>query len=390
MLAHSVYCGIKFLLVGVVCAFMTQPAGAMNPGNDAPTLTERHFREPEQKTSQTVFGAPVYRKTFVSPLYKIDGIYRSMKGPTAHDLIALADSAQKGNQLLWITSQYTEIVSGNPATATSPEFMCHSNIGMVRSKRHEKIFKSLPGVRLFTLSQGQMDVRFPEGFGIPVMSQQPMELQTQVLNLNEQPEDLEVRHRVTVEYVRQADLKTPMKPLRVLSAQGMVATDASALHYGLSEANPEEHGPGCSVGQAAGKRRILDSEGNNFVAHWVVKPGRDENRTLVTNWMKVPFDTTVHFIAVHLHPFAESATLTDLTLETDVFHSRARGPENQIGLTNVESFVSETGVPIFQGHEYELKSIYENTTGENQDSMAVMFLYVLDKEFRLPPVLAVK
>ena len=106
--------------------------------------------------------------------------------------------------------------------------------------------------------------------------------------------------------------------------------------------------------------------------------------------MKVPFDTTVHFIAVHLHPFAESATLTDLTLETDVFHSRARGPENQIGLTSVESFVSETGVPIFQGHEYELKSIYENTTGENQDSMAVMFLYVLDKEFRLPPVLAVK
>ena len=46
------------------------------------------------------------------------------------------------------------------------------------------------------------------------------------------------------------------------------------------------------------------------------------------------------------------------------------------------------GSAIFQGHEYELKSIYENTTGEDQDSMAVMFLYVLDKDFRLPPILA--
>jgi hypothetical protein len=104
--------------------------------------------------------------------------------------------------------------------------------------------------------------------------------------------------------------------------------------------------------------------------------------------MKLPFDATAHFIAAHLHPFAESATLTDLTSKTHVLTSRGRGLENQIGLTGVESFISEPGLCIFQGHDYELKSIYENTTDENQDSMAVMFLYLLGKDFRLPPVLA--
>ena len=42
------------------------------------------------------------------------------------------------------------------------------------------------------------------------------------------------------------------------------------------------------------------------------------------------------------------------------------------------------GIPIFRAHEYELKSVYDNTSGEDQDSMAVMFLYVHDRGFRLP------
>ena len=312
-----------------------------------------------------------------------------MKGPKAEDVVGLGEVG-RGNELLWITAQYTEIVAGGPVTTTSPEFMCHSNLGFRQGKRHEEIFGSQPGIRLFTLSQGQMEVRFPEGFGVPVMSRQPLMLQSQVLNLNEQPEKLAVRHRITVEFVRQSDLETAMKPLRVLSAQGMVAMNEHERHYGLAEASSEQHGPGCSVGELAGERVFKDSAGRRFIAHWVVKPGRQENRTLVTHWMKVPFDTTIHFIAVHLHPFAESASLTDLTSNKLVFRSEARGPEGRIGLTSVESYASKEGLPIYRGHDYELKSVYQNTSDEDQDSMALMFLYVLDKDFRLPKHLAAK
>ena len=44
----------------------------------------------------------------------------------------------------------------------------------------------------------------------------------------------------------------------------------------------------------------------------------DHDRTLVTELMSLPYDTTVHYIAVHLHPFAESLELIDLTTGKNV------------------------------------------------------------------------
>lgn len=105
--------------------------------------------------------------------------------------------------------------------------------------------------------------------------------------------------------------------------------------------------------------------------------------------MKVPFDTRVHYIAVHLHPFAESASLFDLTDNSIVFRSAASGPTDRIGLTSVESFSSKDRLLLFEDHEYELDSVYNNTTNVDQDSMAVMFIDVLDKNFKLPSHLAV-
>ena len=36
---------------------------------------------------------------------------------------------------------------------------------------------------------------------------------------------------------------------------------------------------------------------------------------------------------------------------------------------------------LYEDHEYELISVYNNTTPTDQDVMAVMFLYILDKEW---------
>ena len=121
---------------------------------------------------------------------------------------------------------------------------------------------------------------------------------------------------------------------------------------------------------------IDDDFGRKFAAHWKVEPGIEENRTLVTQWMVIPFDTTVHYIAVHLHPFATSLELRDLTANSSIYKSHTTAPKDGIGLTRVESFSSEEGIPIFKDHEYELVSRYDNTSGVDQDSMAVMFLYL--------------
>ncbi|MFP8878739.1 MAG: hypothetical protein VCE43_04375 [Myxococcota bacterium] len=37
---------------------------------------------------------------------------------------------------------------------------------------------------------------------------------------------------------------------------------------------------------------------------------------------------------------------------------------------------SADGIPIYRDHEYELISIYNNSSGVDQDAMATMFSYV--------------
>ena len=86
--------------------------------------------------------------------------------------------------------------------------------------------------------------------------------------------------------------------------------------------------------------------------------------------------------AFHVH----TKQRTHLTTGQSLFKSTARGPLMQIGLDHVEHFSSEAGVPVYKDHQYELVSVYDNTSQEEQDSMAIMFLYMLDKEFVRPAI----
>jgi hypothetical protein len=177
-----------------------------------------------------------------------------------------------------------------------------------------------------------------------------------------------------------------MKPLFQQAAQGLVLVSGKDGYFKVDEANPEEHGEGCSIGEAAAGGLIKDGMGREFSGHWKVPPGKEVNHTLVTGSLNLPFDTTIHHIAVHLHPFAESLELRDLTTGETVFRSSARGPLMQIGLEHVDYFSSAPGLAIFKDHQYELVSVYNNTSDEEQDSMAIMFLYLLDQAFVWPEV----
>ena len=98
--------------------------------------------------------------------------------------------------------------------------------------------------------------------------------------------------------------------------------------------------------------------------------------------MNLDYDTTVHYIAVHLHPFAESLELRDLTTDQTIFKSKAKNFKDEIGLEVVDFFSSKEGILLYKDHDYEIVSVYNNTTEEDQDSMAVMYLYLLDKKFQ--------
>jgi hypothetical protein len=318
----------------------------------------------------------------LSDYYTIDKKYRSMTGPQSTTPVLIEDGPV---ELLWITGYAADVVGDADDPTGLDQFMCHSNLDLDAAD-YEKRLHLRHGVnpRLFTLSQGQMDIEFPPGFGIPVFSDQKLSLTTQVLNLNYDDCDLKVRHRTRIRYVRDRDLSFPMVPLYEDAVFGLKLLAGVDGRYGMDPQHAEHGGASCLPGQNAAAFQYQDKYGRTFTGHWIVHPGREVNRTPVDTMLDLKTDTTIHFIAVHLHPFAESLELIDTTAGRTVWKSAAKNPEGRIGLDRVDTFASEDGIPIRHDHHYELVSAYDNTSGQDQDSMAVMFLYLKDPNFRVP------
>lgn len=332
----------------------------------------------------------VHTFSITSPEYHIDRKYASMFGPDALQEVRLLDGPP---ELLWITGYQTTVVSAETGEALSQEFMCHANLDLDVQRYYEVFPTRVPlSGRVFTLSQGQQNIELPAGFGIPVWSGDPLRLTTQVLNLNLEAPNLDVKHQVNIHFVRDAELTAPMRPLFQAAAQGFKAL-GEAKHYGVEgdESDPSTHGEGCAVGMSAVEGDVdEDRLGQKFTAHWVVEPGREEAVTNVTRFLNLPYDTRAHYIAVHLHPFAESLSLRDRTTGETLFTSKTRPSEGRIGIDQIDYFESVEGLPLYKDHEYELLSVYNNTSSEPVDSMAVMYLYLLDQTFGKPDVASLK
>jgi hypothetical protein len=324
------------------------------------------------------------RLEMLSKVFHVDRIYRSMEGP--YDSRELTLGSGDKPELMWITGMRTEIVGADGKQVLSSEYVCHVNLDL-HPVKHSELFgrHRAFNARLMTLSQGQFSVELPQGFGIPVMSDEPLTVVSQVLNHNHPDADLRLRHKITVNYVRDTDLKKPLRPLYVNAPFGMKLLNGSDGYFGLGSAEARPRGPGCLPGQHAANGTssgiFNDEFGRRFSGHWKVKPGREVNHTPVNRLMQLPYNTTIHYIAIHLHPFAEYVELNDLTARRTVFRSRATPPADGIGLARVETFSSVDGIPVYAGHQYELVSVYNNTSGRDQDAMATMLLYMLDKEF---------
>jgi cyclophilin family peptidyl-prolyl cis-trans isomerase len=333
---------------------------------------------------------------FLSNVYTIDRKYRSMEGPASMQKVYLGDQSKA--ELLWITGIRTEMVAEDGVTPQLPELMCHVNVDL-DTARHQALFNLArpTAARLMTLSQGMLSAKLPPGFGFPMASNEPLLLFTQVLNHNiEHPNNLKVRHRVTFDYVRDGELKEPMKPLFNIGASGMVQLDNNPL--ALTSMMPtsadasteaEHHGASCLIGARAPNATAtsadyVDPTGRHMTGHWVVPPGRQVNASDITWFMNLPYDTKLHYAAVHLHPFAESLTIRDVTTGAVVLKSHAVNPKKNVGLMHVDTVSSTSGVSFYKDHRYELISVYDNNSGVNADSMASVFLGFDDPEFVRP------
>jgi len=315
-----------------------------------------------------------------SEAFTIDTLYASMQGPYKVLKVQLADSTS--HELLWVVGYEAAIVDGDTREPKSSEFMCHSNVDLDMA-RHRQIFgwRKYPSRRLFTLSEGQTEVRLPEGFGIPLRSDEPLSVTAQVLNHNHKGGPVHVRQRVTVHFIRDRALDRPLVPLYQRGINTLVRLDGPSGGYGEDVDEHATHDHGGAEGMAADTMPYRDKAGRSFAGHWVVKPGREVRRTPINQWLALRQDMTIHFVSVHLHPFAESILLRDVTTGDTVLASKAENHAARIGLARVDQIASKDGITLRKDHEYELVSAYNNTSGGDRTAMAVMYLYVEDTEF---------
>ncbi|MEM7583370.1 MAG: hypothetical protein AAF560_08330, partial [Acidobacteriota bacterium] len=259
---------IRFLLPGRLAAWafvlLASATAVLFAAGDLPLSST--------PTASKIEAASLQR-TVLSEVYTIDRKYRSMMGPSSTQDIELLEGEPP--QLVWITGYEAVMVQPDGETPMDQGLMCHSNLDVDALHHAELLGQSEAfSPRLFTLSQGQLKIRFPSGFGIPMLSNEVLDLTTQVLNLHLDPTQLpegglEVRHKVSLELVRDSDVKGLMSPLFPIAGYGLALIEGDSGHFGESQPEEELHGPGCLVGRNASDHEYADQLGRKFSGHWV-------------------------------------------------------------------------------------------------------------------------
>lgn len=300
---------------------------------------------PEPRTTQIQTG-----------MLPIDQIYHSMQGPSDRVPIGF-------DELDWVTAVQSEVVDFDSADALGDEFFCHSQIQMPS------------GIRLMTMATGSEDIRFPEGFAMPVsdiVARQPEEQRAlsflgMILNNHEPEIEEQARVKVNVEYFRDSDFGDGPRPKKLyVTSLAMQVEDLD-----LYEPDPDD--PPINEDVTTHCALVETPSGTNVGLHWLVPPGIQTTRKIQKNL--VPVDGRVHFASAHLHNYGVYMRLTDLTDDKVLFQADVEHEPSRDQIANITSYSSEEGFPVKKDHVYEIEAVYNNTTDQDVDAMAMMFLY---------------
>jgi len=329
-------------------------------------------------------------QTLVSDAYRLDKIYRSMEGPwSIQSGIHLATGAKSG--VLWVTGLETEVVDAEVQQPISQEFFCHSNLTFAEHGRTPLQYNQQLGGkthldwRLFTLVPGRSSIELPSGFGVPIPADAALDYVTMSLNLNERDQVVNVRMRTKV-HTLAAD--QPGAPTKALFRRALYVLQPHGVSAKMGPACMAQAGMHMGAGCAELSKVNMSGEvnankrGDGLMNHWIVPPGHHIYTTEITPQLNLPFDTTIHYATMHVHPFARGMELRDLTTGTTIFRLNSQDWPDRVGVAYVEEFKSIEGIPIQRDHRYELSAEYDNPLDSETDAMAILYLYFLEKDLR--------
>jgi hypothetical protein len=311
---------------------------------------------------------------FITPTLVVDNIYTSMEGPKVMQGFQINPESQ---DLIWIRSFKTEALAIDEQTKLSNDYICHTNVDYYDSSYYSKW--NLPGrigqhyPRLATLTNGMESYAFPEGFGFPILANEYLYLSTQSLNHNKKDSLFKIKHKISLGYVKD---NAALKPLSSRTIFIMLPYDSDQPFK--NEAAKVD--PTICIPVETKNHNYLANNGQQMSGHWVIFPGKQTYRSRVTDQLQLKEATPLHHIATHLHPFAESLMLKDVTADTIIFNAEAKNHLNKIGLEKIAEFTSQAGIILYPDHEYELILTTNNTSEKPQDMMASMFVALYDSQ----------
>lgn len=389
--------------------------------------------EPTKEGERTIVGR--------SKTHKIDRVIKSMFGPKGDQSVQFGDPDNP--EVIWVKGAHVDVIDLETNAPASPEYLCHSHIKFrpktFNKRQRNKNFGGTThqNLKLFTLIQGQEEIRLPDGFGIPILSFEDFTFHAMVISNN--PIEKEKRFQVEskFDWVAESDRKEPLKALfrtgismkvpvfakdkappkdklfadlvpdaeSATAGQDAVASIDARIHpeqvpqgAGVGAASsgecalPEEDDPSLNKADVTdpvdvNRKSVLVSgkffkDGDqNMSYHWLIPPGRHQYRYKVKPGTTVPFNTTMHHATAHMHAYAKWMELRDITDNKVIYRFEVENYPDRIGIKNISHFSSSEGVKLYRKHQYELVAEYDNPTKEPIDAMAIVYMYLHDKKF---------
>ncbi len=221
-------------------------------------------------------------------------------------------------------------------------FVGDSTVDFRYPQWHNELLDTRQGFRLFGLGQGVAEIHLPDGFGLPMKSNEPLWWTFRVVNLEAYQADTEVRFHGRLDFIRQRGLQEPITALtaRVLS--------------------PSREG-------------------------WPVPPGGQIHEADVTDQLGLTESTRLHFASVALHPRAHYSELRDQTTGEVLLRLEMQERRPDSSLKSVETYSSQEGVLLNASHRFELVTYYENPSQAPIRGVAFWMVYLADPDFRPDP-----
>jgi hypothetical protein len=288
-----------------------------------------------------------------------------MEGPSLQQEISLEKDPTTST--VWIKSLKVEVLDDQ--TPVEPEeFICHA---VLKIKDHDlQDNKSTSSMQRLG-----REVFLAPGYGIRVDNlKSSTSLFVQTMNINAAPA-FNARYRMTVKYIKDEDAKK----IRLKNVRGVYVAvqerDTIARHSGMA-AQPAAQ----TIKDDLNHCSAEGVEGADSTA-FMVPSGQHTYVKVLERDHPIYKGGSIIAYGKHIHPYAQSMVLIDQTTNTVILPNATFKPANVRYKSKLNGlFYAEKGVPIDPNHTYAIKSVYNNTSNAPVDGMALLHIYIADKD----------